>query len=75
MLALSVIRDCKRLVDELCWCGVKRLGITNDTFERISRMLKRNRFVSLVQTREFVIKTDMLNNVWIKSVESALICG
>jgi len=43
-----VIRECKRLVDELCWCGVKRLGFTNDTFERISRMLKWNRVMSFV---------------------------
>jgi len=38
-LGSRVIRECKRLIDELCWCGVKRLGITNGTNKRISRML------------------------------------
>ena len=38
----------KHLVDELCWRNIKRLGITNDTNKRISRMLSRNKFVSFV---------------------------
>ena len=47
---LSDNSRCKQLVDESCLCGIKCLGITNDTNKRIVRMLKWNKFVSFVHS-------------------------
>ena len=52
-----VIRECKRLVDELCLRDLKCLEITNDTNKRISRMLNRNRIRAIRPFVKFVIKT------------------